>query len=192
MVRWNISSIPFKSALGKERDTPTDKATQQFLQVYRVTPNKNAPAVMVPAEVMFARKIKSVFDNLLPNQSKPGHTNKVTRKRFKISEKVFFRIFQSKKSNSETSTADKNIGKMIYIIKRPRLTHQRHRNKIRKRYLNTVENNPQAEDPLDVKFDTLEIPTPQTAPEQRRSKGKREMTDLIETNPKKKNSIDSI
>ena len=59
-----------------------------------MTPNKNAPSAMMPAEVMFARKIKSVFDKFLPNQSKPGHTNKVVRKRLKISEKAFFRMFQ--------------------------------------------------------------------------------------------------
>ena len=64
----------FTRALGKERETPTDKSIQQFLQVYRVTPNKNAPSAMMPAEVMFARKIKSVFDKLLPNQLKPRHT----------------------------------------------------------------------------------------------------------------------
>ena len=52
----------FKRTLRKVRDTPTDKAIQQFLQVYRVTSNKSAPFAMTPAEVMFARKIKSVFD----------------------------------------------------------------------------------------------------------------------------------
>ena len=64
----------FKRALRKARDTLTDKAIQQFLQVYRVTPNKDTPSAMAPVEVMFAKKIKSVFDKLLQNQSKPGHT----------------------------------------------------------------------------------------------------------------------
>ena len=64
----------FKRTLRKARDTPTDKAIQQFQQVYRVNPNKNALSAMTPAEVMFTRKIKSVFDKLLANQSKPGHT----------------------------------------------------------------------------------------------------------------------
>ena len=64
----------FKRVLRKVRDTPINKAIQQFLHVYWVIPNKNTPFAMKPAEVMFARKIKSVFDKLLPNQSKPGHT----------------------------------------------------------------------------------------------------------------------
>ena len=64
----------FKRALKKARDIPTNKAMQQFLQVYRVTPKNNAPSAMTPAEVMFVRKIKSVFEKLLQNQSKPGDT----------------------------------------------------------------------------------------------------------------------
>ena len=69
IVRWNVSSIHLRELLGKQ-DTPTNKTIQQFLQVYRVTPNKNAPSAITPAEVTFA-KIKSVFDKLL---SKHGHT----------------------------------------------------------------------------------------------------------------------
>ena len=87
---------------------------------------------MTPAVVMFARNIKSVFDKLLPNQSKPGNINKVTRKRLKIGEKVFFCIFQSDKSNWQTGTVDKQIRNMIYIIKGLRFTHKRPLNKIRK------------------------------------------------------------
>ena len=52
---------------------------------------------MTLKEVIFARKIKLVHDKFLPNQSKTGHTNKVTWKRFEIDGKVFFRVFQSKK-----------------------------------------------------------------------------------------------
>ena len=56
------------------------RVLRKFLQVYGVTPNKNAPFAMRPEKVMFAWKMKSVFDKLLPNQSKPGRTKKVTRK----------------------------------------------------------------------------------------------------------------
>ena len=148
----------FKRAVRKSRDTPIDKAIQQFLQTYRVTPNKNAPSAMTPAEVMFARKIKSVFDKFSPNQSKPGHTNKVTRKRFKLGEKVFLRIFQSNKSHWVTGIVDKQIRNMIYIIKGSRFTHKRHLNQIRKRYSNNIENNPRYEDLVDGVFDTFEVP----------------------------------
>ena len=60
----------FKRALKKAKGTPTDTAIQQFLQVYRVTQNKNALSDMMPAEVVFARKIRSVFDKLIPKKAK--------------------------------------------------------------------------------------------------------------------------
>ena len=59
-----------KRALKKASCTQTDKARQQFLQVYRITPTLNTPLTVSPAETMFARKIRSVFDMLLPKQNK--------------------------------------------------------------------------------------------------------------------------
>ena len=47
-----------KRALKKARATPTEKDLQQFLQVYR---NKT-PASLFPAEVMFARRVRSVYE----------------------------------------------------------------------------------------------------------------------------------
>ena len=47
----------FKRELKKAKGMPNDTAIQKFLQVYRVTPNKNTPSDMKPAKVMFARKI---------------------------------------------------------------------------------------------------------------------------------------
>ena len=57
-------------ALKRASGTPTDKALQQFLQVYRITPNPNTPLAVSPAETMFARKIRSVFNKQLPKQNK--------------------------------------------------------------------------------------------------------------------------
>ena len=51
-----------KRALKKASGTPTDKALQQFLQVYRITSNPDTPLAVSPAETMFVRKIQSVFD----------------------------------------------------------------------------------------------------------------------------------
>ena len=74
---------PLKKASG----TPTDKALQQFLQVYRLTPNPNTPLAVSPAETMFARKIRSVFDKLLPKENKL----RKTKKRFNPGEKFIFK-----------------------------------------------------------------------------------------------------
>ena len=59
-----------KRALKKVSGSPMDKALQQFLQVYRITPNAYTPLAVSPAETMFARKIRSVFDKLLPKQNR--------------------------------------------------------------------------------------------------------------------------
>ena len=50
-----------KRALKKAPGTPSEKALQQFLLVYRITPNPNTPDATSPAETMFARKIRAGF-----------------------------------------------------------------------------------------------------------------------------------
>ena len=59
-----------KRVLKNAQGTPTDRALQQFLLVYIVTPNANTPMGRSPAETMFARKIRSVFDRLIPRQDR--------------------------------------------------------------------------------------------------------------------------
>lgn len=70
----------FKRALRKASGSPTDKSIQQFLQAYRVTPNANIETSKTPAEVMFGRKVRSIFHKLLPNQDKPNLKKPITKK----------------------------------------------------------------------------------------------------------------
>ena len=60
-----------KRALKKAIGTPTKKTLQLFLQVYRITPNKSSLSTLSPVESIFARRIRSVFDKLIP--SKKSH-----------------------------------------------------------------------------------------------------------------------
>ena len=69
-----------KQAHKKASGTPTDKALQQFLQVYRITPNPSTLLAVLPAETSFARKIRSVFDKLLPKQNKLRKTTIAPKK----------------------------------------------------------------------------------------------------------------
>ena len=80
--------------LNKAQGTPTDRALQQFLLVYRITLNPNSPSTGSPAEIMFARKIRSAFDKLIPKQSKTNTTEHVSRKLFLPGQKIFFKIFK--------------------------------------------------------------------------------------------------
>ena len=89
--RSNGQAEPFvdtlKRALKKASGTPTDKALQQFLQVYGITPNPNTPLAVSPAKTMFARKIRSVFDKLLPKQNKLRKNTLGSKKKIKAGRK---------------------------------------------------------------------------------------------------------
>ena len=78
-----------KRALQKASGTPTDNALQQFLLVYRIT-LQNTPLAVSPTETMFARKIRSVFDKLLPKQNKLRKTTLAPKKMFNPGEKIYF------------------------------------------------------------------------------------------------------
>ena len=103
-----------KRALKKASGTPTDKAQQQFLQVYRITPNPNTLLAVSPAETMFARKIRSVFDKLLPKQNKLRKTTLAPKKRFNPREKIHLKKYQNNTSCCERGIIKKRIGDMVY------------------------------------------------------------------------------
>ena len=175
-----------KRALKKAKGTPTDKALQQFLQVYRVTPNANTPAELPPAQIMFARKVRSVFEKLLPRQIK--HSKKQTVSKYYVpGEKNYFKIFKANKTFWELGTIKKRIGNMVYIIDGPKFSHKRHLNQLRKRWSDDINcDSPEREETMDVIFDTFELPSPQPAPERRQSYRKRKKTELININPKRR------
>ena len=128
-----------KRALKKASGTPTDKALQQFLQVYRITPNPNpnTPLSVSPAETMFARKIRSVFDKLLPKQNKLRKTTLVPKKSFNPREKIYFKKWERR------IIKKKRIGDIVYIVEGPKYTHKRHQNQLQKRRLNDSNDVPQ-------------------------------------------------
>ena len=121
-----------KRALKKASGTPMDKALQQFLQVYRITPNHNTPLAVSPAETVLARKIRSLFDKLLPKQNKLRKTTLAPKKRFNPREKNYFKKHQNNTSCWECGIIKKRIGDMVYIVEGPKYTHKRHQNQLQK------------------------------------------------------------
>ena len=103
-----------KRALKKASGTPTDKALRQFLQVYRITPNPNTPLAVSPVETMFARKIRSVFDKLLPKQNKLRKTTLAPKKRFNPREKNYFKRYQNNTSCWERGIVKKKKELVIW------------------------------------------------------------------------------
>ena len=137
-----------KRALKKAKDTPSGKALLQFLQVYRITPNENTPPQMSPVEVMFARKIRSVFDKLWPKQVKPTKTT-IPKKKYMPGEKIFFQMYKDNKTFWEQGTIKNRIGRMVYMAEGPYATHKKHLNQIRKRTSNeSSETSPKEEEEM--------------------------------------------
>ena len=117
-----------KRALKKVSGTPSKKALQQFLQVYRITPNPNTPVTTLPAETMFARKIRPLFEKLLPKKASLGSTTTVATKRYDPGDKVFFKANSNNTFFGELETIEKRIGNMTYTILGHSATHKRHLN----------------------------------------------------------------
>ena len=112
---------------------------------YMDTPNNNTPSSLPPAELMYARKIRSMFDKLLPKQTKPGRTNTVPKKSFQPGENFFFRIFRDNKSFWEIGTIEKKVGNIIYTIKGSQFTNQKYLKQIRKRLSDDADSGPPKE-----------------------------------------------
>ena len=152
----------FKRALKKNRNIDTDDRTiQKFLAIYRVTPNPSNDLNSSPAELMFARKIRSIFDRLLPDKKK-----KVTRKEnflvrhYSTGDKIYFKNFQKGKNYWMDGIIKKRIGNMVYTIQGPKFICKRHINQIRPRSSESEE-----EMPMEILCDTFDIPKPLCAHE---------------------------
>ena len=136
---------------------------------------------------MFGRRIRSVFDKLLPIQKKLPRNIVVPRKRYNPGEKVYFRKYSNNQMSWELGRIMQRIGNMVYMVEGPSGTHKRHLNQLRKRYSEDSETTPpEPEEVIESFYDTFELEPPQTTPDQRRSLRKRKRTELIEINPKKK------
>ena len=135
---------------------------------------------------MFARRIRNVYDKILPKQTKPGRTNIISTKHYNLGEKVFFRIFKDNRSFLDAGTVERRVGDMMYILKGPQFPHRKYPNPLMRRISNEADSGPLEETVIDVIYDTFNIPTSLAAPEISRSKRKRKATDLIIVNPKRR------
>ena len=110
---------------------------------------------------MFARKIRSIFNKLLPKQNKLRKTTLVPKKWLNPGEKIYFKKYQNKMSCWERGIIKKRIGDMVYIVEGPKYTHKRHQNQLQKRRLNDSNDVPQTkEEPIDTIFDMFDLDPP--------------------------------
>ena len=83
---------------------------------------------MSPAELMFARKVRYVFNRLLPKKKRSyqNRTKQENMKYFRPGDKVFLKSCKNGKEFWQDG-----VGKMLYMIKSKKLIHKRHLNQLR-------------------------------------------------------------
>ena len=149
----------FKRALKKAKGFDTEeKNIQTFRMIYRITPSQNIKGNLSPAEIMYARKIRSVFDRLLPSRKKNYIKIKTNYKSYKEGDKILFRNYRAGKYFWEDGIVIRRIGRVIYIIQGSKFVCKRHINQLRPRYIETVQNN--EEIPMEVLYDSFQIKPP--------------------------------
>ena len=156
----------FKRALKKNQGMDTDeKSLENFLSVYRITPNLNTNAGSSPAELMFTRKIRSVFDRILPSTTKTTATREnLSTWFYKPGEKILFLNYRSGKSFWEEGIIMKRIGHMIYSVRSSKFDCRRHINQLRPQHTDDFKQAEDNELPLEILYDIFNVPLPITQP----------------------------
>lgn len=142
------------------------------------------------SDVMFARKIRSVFDKLLPSKNKNRHTPIVPKRSFKPVERVYFRMFKNNMAYWEPGTIISRLGNVLYTIQGEKFTHRKHINQIqKKRRVEEPSSSPsENENSMEAIFEAFEIQKPQVATEIKRTSRKRKFTKPLIIDHKRKNS----
>ncbi|KAK4472137.1 hypothetical protein MN116_000435, partial [Schistosoma mekongi] len=124
-----------KRALKKEGgDSVPIQVVDKFLMSYRVTPNPAVPEGKSPAECMFGRKVRTIFNSMLPQQrtnKSNGESQQTTIRSFQVGEKVLIRSFRGDR-NWEPCVVERRIGKVLYLVRGNFGTCTRHVNQMRK------------------------------------------------------------
>ena len=122
-------------------------------------------AGLSPAELMFARKIRSVFDRILPNTNKTTATRENPSTRFyKPGDKILFLNYRTGKSFWEEGIIMKRIGHVLYSVRSSKFDCRRHINQLRPRYTDDYKQAEDNELPLEVLYDSFNVPLPITQP----------------------------
>ena len=107
---------------------------------------------------MYARKIRLVFDRLLPNRKTNYAKIKTSYKSYKEGDKVFFRNYRAGKCFWEDGIVTRTSGRVIYLSHGSKFFCKRHINQLRPRYIETIQNN--EEIPMEVLYDSFQIKPP--------------------------------
>ena len=93
------------------------------------TPNLSTISGLLPVELMFTKKIRLVFDKLITTKNKKFKENNADiTKFFKASKKIYFKEYKNGKVGWKGDIIEKQIGRLVYIIKHPKWIVKRHYN----------------------------------------------------------------
>ncbi|XP_055903103.1 uncharacterized protein K02A2.6-like [Eupeodes corollae] len=137
------------------------EALQQFLFMYRTTPNRNTPNSTSPAEAMYNRKIRTSLDLLIqPKLNQPVINEKqnlsfnrqygAKHRSFAVGDAVFVKLYRSNKSRWIPGEILERVGAVNYNVRvntRDRLVRS-HTNQIRPRSSTQTSSTPTAQIPL--------------------------------------------
>ncbi|CAH8538525.1 unnamed protein product [Schistosoma rodhaini] len=178
----------FKRALLKGDGEGTSQVITRFLIAYRTTPNHIVPDGKSPAEAMFGRKIRTVFDAMLPPKPMVGRRQNQNIRSFNVGDKVLVKSYSEKK-RWEPGVIVKRMGNVLYKVRGTFGTWIRHINQIlrEKRILDTADS--QERFPLEVVTDTPVARTPTDTHRHeipRKSERHRNPVTKLQVDPKKK------
>lgn len=157
----------FKRALLKAKgEHLTAIALQTFLHAYRITPSEVLPNHQSPAEIMFGRPLRTVFDLVRPSDQQTTHRNDsmentfnkqhgAVKREYKSNDIVYVMDYRNPKRCWIAATVLERRGKVMYTVyTSARQIWRRHANQIRSR----KENNdilPNTYNPLLDMFDIV-------------------------------------
>lgn len=142
----------FKRSIAKlQNDGNLDENLEVFLKTYRTTPNDNCPARKSPAEVMFGRKIRTVFDLLKPTERPSSERNLkmeaqynkkhgAKSRKFDVNDMVYVQIHKNNKWQWEEGVVKNKVGAVNYTISTDHRDIQAHANQLKKRFSESKQN----------------------------------------------------
>ncbi|CAH8818944.1 unnamed protein product [Schistosoma curassoni] len=178
----------FKRALLKGEGEGTSQVITKFLTAYRTTPNPIVPDGKSPAEAMFGRSIRTIFNVMLPPKLMDGRRQNQNIRSFNVGDKVLVKSYIGK-NRWEPGVIEKRMRNVLYKVRGTfgvwiRHINQTHREK---RTLDRVDS--QVRLPLDIITDTPMTGTPTDAHRRRiprKSELRRKPVIKLQVDPKKK------
>ncbi|CAH8676807.1 unnamed protein product [Schistosoma haematobium] len=197
----------FKRALLKAKgEGKIEEILDDFLLVYRTTPNPSTPNQMSPAEIMFGRKVRTALDAMKPQQRDIGKRNRkmenqfdrhhgAKRRIFQKNQKVYVRDFRYSPPQWTSGRILKRQGNVMYVVEVEGQKWTRHVNHILEN-AGTSQKTEKLDSMWRIILDSFDIKCSATQkttqPEQspiRKASRKRRRPDILQVDPKRRTYV---